>query len=238
MERDRPQMQQTLSTRPDPDPTLRTTEGLLREIATLEKLLMARIASIETSITVAHEDLVRVPTQTDKAVGNLRDLVWSKFDEIAARFHTIGEQFNGVEIQSSERHQARDNEFKAFKEAIQIRFDERDARRNVEVGAAKEAVGAAFSAAKEAVASAFSAAKESAAKTEASINKQIDSMIALMTTSNNAIVGKIDELKDRLGRGEGVEKGRGDVVGWIFGAAGMLIGIVSAIAAVALVVHR
>lgn len=211
----------------------RDNNQLQRDIGNLEKVLIARISSIETSISVAHEDLVRVPTQVDKAIGGLRDLIWSKLENVAERFNTFGEKVAGVEIRSQERHEARDQEFTSFKQAIESRFAERDARRNVEVSAAKEAVKAAFDTSEKAVGAAFSAAKESAAKTETSMGKQIDNLIALMTTNNASIIGKIDELKDRLGRGEGVaartegstigrERGRSDVAGWIVGAIGVI----------------
>jgi len=46
-----------------------------REIASLEKLIHQRIDSVEKAVTVAHDNLVRIPTEVDKAVGHLRGLM-------------------------------------------------------------------------------------------------------------------------------------------------------------------
>jgi hypothetical protein len=79
------------------DPSALTTQQLWREIQNLrefmesridglEELVDSRITGIEKSIEVAHNDLVRVPTDVQKQVGNLRDLHNEKFHGIEARF--------------------------------------------------------------------------------------------------------------------------------------------------------
>ncbi len=79
------------------DPSSLTTQQLWREILNLRELMEARISGveeltdsritgIEKSIEVAHNDLVRVPTDVQKQVGNLRDFHDEKFRGIEARF--------------------------------------------------------------------------------------------------------------------------------------------------------
>jgi len=69
-----------------PDPSSLTTQQLWREIGALKELVFFRIAAIEASITIAHDDLVRVPTDVQKQVGNLKELVEEKFHNIEKRF--------------------------------------------------------------------------------------------------------------------------------------------------------
>jgi len=79
------------------DPSSLTTQQLWREVLNLRELMEARVAgieeltksrisAIEKSIEVAHDDLVRVPTDVQKQVGNLRDLHEEKFHAVEARF--------------------------------------------------------------------------------------------------------------------------------------------------------
>ena len=68
------------------DPSSLTTQQLWREILNLRELLESRIISIEKSIEVAHDDLVRVPTDVQKQVGNLKELHDEKFRSIQVQF--------------------------------------------------------------------------------------------------------------------------------------------------------
>jgi len=68
------------------DPSTLTTQQLWREVLNLRELLESRISSIEKSIQVAHEDLVRVPTDVQKQVGNLKQLHEEKFNSVAIQF--------------------------------------------------------------------------------------------------------------------------------------------------------
>lgn len=79
------------------DPTALTTAQLQRELTSLEKLfderlhsLMERVDAMEKAQTLFHDDLVRVPTAVDKAVGQLKELheKWflEKFATVQALF--------------------------------------------------------------------------------------------------------------------------------------------------------
>lgn len=100
--------------------------------------------------------------------------------------------------------------------SIQTQFSERDTRTESTARDSKIAIDAALQAAKEAV-----------GKTEISFTKQIDAIGNLINATAVAVNDKIDDVKGRLNAIEGRSKGIGDVVGYIVGAAGLLVAIVT-----------
>lgn len=69
-----------------PDPTLLTTEQLHRGLTSLRELLQSRIEAVEESGRYRHEDLRRVPTETDKQVSHIRELFLEKFTSVQKQF--------------------------------------------------------------------------------------------------------------------------------------------------------
>lgn len=59
---------------------------LEEKIGGTEKVLTGEIVNIQKAIQLAHDNLVRVPTDVDKAVGNLERLHNEKFKGIDQRF--------------------------------------------------------------------------------------------------------------------------------------------------------
>lgn len=104
------------------DPTALTTSQIQREVGALEKLLSARIEAVEKAIEIAHENLVRVPTDVEKSVGHLSQIMNEKFAGTMEKFT-----------------------------AVQMQLHERDLRREQAQKDSKGAVDAALQAAKEAV---------------------------------------------------------------------------------------
>jgi hypothetical protein len=100
------------------------------------------------------------------------------------------EKFRSVEVQSAERFSS-----------VELQFRERDTRTDQAAKAGKEALDAALLAAKELVTQQNEANRGEAAKTEQNFTKQIDAQAA-----------RIDELKERIDRGEGVTAGGRDAV--------------------------
>ncbi len=76
------------------DPSALTTQQLWREIASLKELTFSRIGAVEDSIKVAHEDLVRVPTDVQKQVAGLKELLLNKIDD---RIKLVDEKFGLAE---------------------------------------------------------------------------------------------------------------------------------------------
>ena len=167
------------------DPSSLTTQMVLREIASLKELLQQDIEGIKKSIQVAHDDLVRVPTDVQKQVATLKDLHEEKFRCVDEKFISIAtlrqEKFDHVQTQFKER------DIRAEQSALQV----------------KTAVDAAFAASKEAVAEQNKSAATAVAKAEATTIKQIESLQALIQSTYSGLDGKISDLKDRLNRIEG-----------------------------------
>lgn len=153
-------------------------QALDREVRALKELFGQRIQAIEDAVEVAHENLVRVPTETDKAIQHVREV----FEE---RFATVAERFAGVQVQ----------------------FRERDVRVEQTARASKEALDAALQAAKEAVGKQNDSFVTSISKSEAATNKQLEQLGALITTTSGATNSKVDDLKERIQRLEGDDRG-------------------------------
>lgn len=64
------------------DPSQRTLELISLQIDSLKELLQSRIQANEKAVDVAHDDLVRVPTEVQKSVGTLRDLHETKICDL------------------------------------------------------------------------------------------------------------------------------------------------------------
>jgi len=167
-------------------------------IAELEKLMTQRMEAIEKAVSVAHEDLVRVPTAMDKAIGNLREVVDGKLD-------TIYEKLTGVGTQ----------------------FRERDVRVAQTALDTKTAVDAALAAQKELANKQAESFGLSIGKSEAAVTKQIDQLGVIIQQNTKASDDKIADIKERLTRIEGAGKGRGEMWGWLIGAVGLLAAIIA-----------
>src|ERR1043165_1319156 len=72
--------------RPIPDPTLLTTQQLQREISALKEIIFTRLDANDKAVQLLHEDVTRVPTDTDKAIAHLRELHDERFESIEKQF--------------------------------------------------------------------------------------------------------------------------------------------------------
>jgi tetrahydromethanopterin S-methyltransferase subunit G len=80
------------------DPTALTTAQLWREVSSLKELMQAKLDAMDRAIVIAHDDLVRVPTETQKAVGNLRDLHDEKLAAIDAWLREIHQRLENKRV--------------------------------------------------------------------------------------------------------------------------------------------
>jgi hypothetical protein len=227
------------------DPSSLTTQQLWRETAALKELLESHIKALEKSVTVAHEDLVRVPTDIDKQIGTLKELLESKIECAESERElvrtVIETRLNGND-QAIELLQATADKFPARMdekieslrgvhnekfESIQKQFIERDVRTDQTSRDSKVAVDAALQAAKEAVAEQNRSSALAIAKSEASTVKQIDQMGLLIQTGNKAVDDKFDDIKERLTRIEGKGEGGHQAWGYVIGAFGLLLTLVT-----------
>ena len=183
----------TTVSRPDPDPTTLTTQALYREINQVQALLHsemeglsgrlgARITSVDHGLDRLRLIIDREPELTNQLVNNLKSIHEEKLS------------------------------------SIQVQFIERDVRTEQTSRDSKVAVDAALQAAKEAVEKQNASSALAIAKSESATTKQIDTQGILITTATTSLNeridaasatmnSKIDDLKDRLNRMEGMGVG-------------------------------
>lgn len=180
------------------DPSPLTTQLVLREIASLKELLQTRLAGVEKSIDVAHDNLVRFPTEVQKAIASLQDLTDTK---ISYENKLVGLQINHIE--------------KQFNWIEQVRIEQ---KRDTAT-----AVDAALKAAKEAVTEQNTSNVLAINKSETATSKQIDQLAILVTTGIKNLDDKIIDVKDRVIGREGSGTGMNKLWGWI--VAGLLLAV-------------
>ena len=172
--------------RPIPDPTVLTTQQLLRELTALKELVFTRLDGMDEATRLIQAQQARVPTEVDRAVNNLRELLEARNNSIETNLRDVyDEKFHSIETQ----------------------FKERDTRTEQTSKDSKVAVDAALQAAKEAVGEQNKSSALAIAKSEASTAKQIDQLQTLITTTSNNSDEKIADLKERLTRIEGMTGG-------------------------------
>lgn len=133
------------------DPTELTTQQLWREIGSLKELVFSRLDAIEKAIQIAHDDLVRVPTEVQKAVGTLKELHEERLRSITT---LMDERCRNINHQLAERDAQR----------LQSNQDN------------KVAIDTALSAAKESSGEQIKTQAMAIAKNEAAAFKQIESL--------------------------------------------------------------
>lgn len=97
------------------DPSALTTQVIWREIAALKELLTSELEGVKKSIDVAHDDLVRVPTDVQEQVGNVHQLLDIKVAHLEKQFDLIERQ--RIE-QKTDQRTAIDDALKAAKELV------------------------------------------------------------------------------------------------------------------------
>jgi hypothetical protein len=177
------------------DPTPVTIEALQREAAVLKELIFTRLDAMDKAVTLFNENLNRVPTDVDKQVGNLKDLHGERFSRVSTQF-----------------------------EGIQLQFSERDKRAQEVSKDSMVAVAAALQAAKELGNEQTRASALAIAKSETATAKQLDQIGVNLQSIQGALNDKIDDLRTRL---TGFE-GRGQGIGSTWGVLATVVGIVIA----------
>jgi hypothetical protein len=176
-----------------PDPATVTTVAILRDVAALRDLVFTRLDAMDKAIVIFNDNLTRVPTDVDKQVGNLKEIMMGLF-------MVEDEKFAGIQVQ----------------------FKERDTRSERESRDNKVAVDAAFAAQKEAASeqnkSNTLAIDKSEKATAETLNKQAD----LFKSTTDGLAGQISDLKDRQNKAEGTGRGMASMWGYVLGAVGLV----------------
>lgn len=182
---------------PTPDPTRLTTEQLDKGLLGLREILETRIHCMEEDVEHQQEIIDQRGASIVAEVGNLEKLQNEKFRAVAQQ------------------------------------FTERDTRTEQTARDTKVAVDAALQAAEKAVGKQNEAFAVATAKSEAATTKQIDAIGVLIATTNKASDDKINDLKSSiaginavLAQFNGRSKGIGDLAGWLFGAAALVLAVI------------
>ena len=187
---------------PNPDPSIVTSEAIDRRVSNAADVIGARIDGMQKAVDVFQADLTRVPTQLDRAITSLRDLLETR---IGINTTGIAELNRIVERATDKRtaeisttvnglHTLLSSEITALSavtnqkfQGIYEQFKERDTRTDQRAGDTKLAVDAAFA-----------AAKEATAKIEAGFTKSIDALQELLKATAKSSDDKIADMKERI----------------------------------------
>lgn len=143
-----------------------------------------------------------------REIASLKEIVFTRLDgmdEAVKLFHAaLTRTPTDVDKQISHLKALHSEKF----DGVQLQFKERDTRAEQISKDSKVAVDAALQAAKEAVGEQNKSSSLAIAKSEAATTKQIDQIALLISATNKATDGKINDLKERLDRGGGVDNGK------------------------------
>lgn len=196
---------------PRPDPTVLTTqqlntaiEGLLRDVAALREVLEAKIDGQQQLSEARFEGM-------DKAIELLQVITDRQPLDVDKKIINL--------------QRLHEEKF----DSIQVQFKERDVRTEQSARDSKVAVDAALQAAKEAVGAQNTSSALAIAKSEAATTKQIDQQSVLISSSTAGLDDKISDIKERLTRIEGEDKGKGQM--W-----GMIASVIAVVAAIGTII--
>jgi len=192
---------------PRPDPTLLTTQQLLRELASLERVFGTRLDGMDKANSVLAETVNRTPTAIQTAIANLQAVYDERFNSVHQQSIDEGKNYEGQFNSIKQELENRGNTFDVRFSGIQQQFAERDVRTEQAATASASALAAALQAAKEAVFEQSQAAGRAAEKTELSFTKQIDQIGLRIDTVIKGYDDRLTELKERIDRGEGNSAG-------------------------------
>src|ERR1017187_613582 len=185
------QLTQTMPRRSinEPDPSTLTAiavssakEDLRRESEAATKLTDSKLENLQEQVRNHGTAISVSPVEREELRTRLQSDISTAIDNLHS---LVTEKFKGVENQ----------------------FQERDTRGEQEKKASKEALDAALLAQKESVSQQNDANTTAAQKSETSFTKQIDQIGTLIATLEKSLTDRITELKERIDRGEGTDKG-------------------------------
>jgi hypothetical protein len=185
---------QAVNPPPTIDPTLLTTQQLLREMANLKEVIFTRLDGMDRAIVLFNENITRVPTDTDKQIVRLRELVFERF-------------------------KVQDQKF----DSVQTQFVERDKRTDQLSLADKTAVAAALQAAKEAVGKQQDASDKAITKSETVTTKLIDQLVTLIQTNTKSLDDKNADNKERVTRLESEKRGSSSAAAMMIAVGGLVV---------------
>jgi hypothetical protein len=183
--------------KPDPDPTVLTTQLVDRALSAYRDVVDTRLAAIDRATELLAPQLERIAADALAGRANLREDIDR---QLAALREVTREWVDRVADVAGEKFSA-----------IETRILERDTRVAQAADDSRISLDAALAAAKEAVGQQNAANAQAIAKSEVATQKQIDAIATLMATGQKATDDKIADLKSRLDLGEGGQRGAVEV---------------------------
>jgi hypothetical protein len=191
-------------------------QALMQAIADRSSLnlrgeLNTKIEAMDKAVVLWHDDLVRVPTEVQKAVSSLRELLEQTIEKSAAK--TLGEmrqdvaRLDGRTVEVREKvlgqittlTEVSEERFKS----IQIQFTLlKQATEQLDL-ANKTAIAAALQAQKESAGETQKSSQAAIAKSETSTSEAIKALTTTFTLALSGLTDRYNDLKSRLDRGEG-----------------------------------
>lgn len=179
------------------DPTKLTTDAvnaatvqLRRDIESSKQIIETRLDGMDDAIALHAQVAPQVAERAERQTLHLQELLDAKINSAIllseSERNILLEKFNSIDRQ----------------------FVERDVRTDQAARSSADALAAALQAAKELVGSQGEASAAAAVKSETSFTKQIDQIGTIIQTLEKALDARITELKERIDRGEGSDRGR------------------------------
>jgi hypothetical protein len=171
-----------------------------RSIATLRGEILTQINAMQKATDLWHEDLVRVPTEVQKAVSAIRELLEQAIGRSAAELNgTVGRQIEGLLGKINTLSEVSEERFKG----ITVQFSLlKQATEQLDL-ANKTAIAAALQAQKESAGETQKSSQAAIAKSETSTSEAIKALTASFNTAIAGITDRYNDLKGRMDRGEG-----------------------------------
>jgi hypothetical protein len=216
---------------PVPDPTTLTNQLVSRAVGAVREVLEARIEDNSRRIDALKENLTESISYAIRELKELHD-----------------EKFKAIRSTSDERLKALDGVISANRAAVADRFELLDKQTIKAAADVKSAVDAAFAAAASGVSQQNLANQQASQKQEAAFTKQIDQLADNVRQISKAIgdqIGdlkktnddKISDLKDRIVAMEGRSSGSAQTIGFVIGALGVAIAVVTVVVSVLRIAH-
>jgi hypothetical protein len=202
--------------RPDPDPTIATIALIKAAIDALRESVTARFDSVtdrfagmDRAQSLFHEDLTRVPTSLDKALGEVREYFEARLERlVAVDEHSKNERLmllahlndaiTATKVLHESQLHALMETVSVFKQTVNERFQLGDVQTDKAARDVKSAVDAAFAASKEAVSEQNKSNALAIAKSEGAFTKNMDQLADSVKSIVKNTDDKIGDLKDRL----------------------------------------
>lgn len=222
------------------DPTLLTTQAVALEISHLKELLETRIGAIENAIEVAHEDMVRVPTDVMKQVGTLKELHEEKFKDHECKQEEMKLACLKAETAADLRYSQR---FAAQEKALEIALQSVNRAMDIAISRVDKEFHEHLIQVREETKTAFMNSERAIQKAEVANEKRFDGInefrgqlrdqaATFMPRTESismhaATAEKISDIMTRLDRQEGRGSGLNSGWGLLLGAVGLLAAVVT-----------